>query len=103
MSPEIERPQAPYAQVAAHIRAQIVSGEIAPGDRVPSVRDIAATWKIARATAEKALGLLRSQGLITTRSGVGAVVREDAPIYRSTQDRYRHVEKTGRIYTAGEH
>jgi GntR family transcriptional regulator len=76
---------------------------LAPGDRVPSVREIAGTWNIARATAEKALALLRSQGLITTRLGVGAVVREDAPIYRSTQDRHRHVEKTGRIYTAGEH
>jgi len=103
MSPEIERSQAPYAQVAAQIRERIVSGELGPGDRVPSVREVASTWHIARATAEKALGLLRSQGLITTRVGAGAVVSSDALIYRSAEDRHRQVARTGLIYTQGEY
>lgn len=103
MSPEIERPKAPYAQVAAQIRAQIISGELAPGDRVPSVRDVAANWGIARATAEKALGLLREQGLIITRDRSGAVVAADAPIYRSLEDRQQQVARTGLIYTPGEY
>jgi DNA-binding GntR family transcriptional regulator len=103
MSPEIERPQAPYAQVAAKIRERIVSGELGPGDRVPSVREVASTWGIARATAEKALNLLQSQGLITSRVGSGAVVSDNAPIYRSADDRHRQVARTGLIYTSGEH
>ncbi len=102
MAPQIQRPQAPYAQVAARIRDEIVSGELGPGDRVPSVRALAAEWGIARATAEKALHLLRSQGLITTRVGSGAVVSSEARIYRSAEDRQRQVARTGLIYTPGE-
>jgi DNA-binding GntR family transcriptional regulator len=101
--PEIERPSPPYLQVARHIRDQIVRGELAPGDAVPSVREIAAGWGIARATAEKALLALRTQGLVEARPGSGTVVRGNPPIYRTAQDRYATVRQTGRIYTAGEH
>lgn len=103
MAPEISRSMPPYAQVADHIREQIVSGELKPGDRIPSVRELAGTWKIARATAEKAVGRLVTDGLVVTRPGAGAVVSSNPPIHRSVQDRYRHARETGRIYTPGEH
>lgn len=102
MSPEVEKVQPPYVQVASHIRDQILRGELAPGDAVPSVRELAATWTIARATAEKALQVLRAEGLVEAQPGVGTVVRR-AEVYRGIQDRYATVRRTGRIYTPGEH
>lgn len=103
MPPENRRLYAPYAQVAAQLRSRIVSGELGPGDQVPSVREIAETWHIAKATAERVLRLLREEGLITTRPGARPVVNTEAPIYRSADDRRRQVQRTGRIYAPDEY
>lgn len=102
MSPEVERARPPYVQVAGNIRDRILRGDLGPGDAVPSVRELAADWRIARATAEKALQMLRAEGLVEARPGVGTVVRP-AEVYRGIADRYATVRRTGRIYTPGEH
>ena len=103
MVPEIRREVPPYLQVAGHIRGQIVRGELAAGERVPSAREIAATWNVARATADKALQLLRADGLIEARAGAGTVVRGNPPVYRTARDRLAAARRTGRTYTQGEH
>lgn len=64
----------PSARIIADLRRRITSGQLRPGDRVPSTREIVQEWGVAHATASKALGLLRDEGLIVTRSRVGAVV-----------------------------
>lgn len=66
---------APYARVAADIRARIVAGELGPGQRVPSTREITRDWGVAMATATKALSTLRQEGLVEAVRGVGTVVR----------------------------
>ncbi|MGW2314760.1 GntR family transcriptional regulator, partial [Actinomadura luteofluorescens] len=38
------RPDPPYLVIAAEIRSRIESGELRPGDRVPSIRQIAERW-----------------------------------------------------------
>src|SRR5690606_16759942 len=70
------RREPPYARIAADIRARIESGELRPGDRVPSTREITRRWGVAMATATRALAVLRDEGLILPRRGVGSVVRE---------------------------
>jgi DNA-binding GntR family transcriptional regulator len=92
----------PYQRVAADIRARVVSGELSPGETVPSVRQLSARWGIAHATAAKALDLLRTEGLVESHRGIGMVVREDQPVYRGIRDRYDTVRRTGRIYTTAE-
>jgi GntR family transcriptional regulator len=92
-----------YLQVAGHLREQIGKGDLRPGDAVPSVRQLAEQWGISRATAEKALAKIRSEGLIEAISGVGAVVRGAPPAYRRVQDRYATARRTGRIYIQGEY
>ncbi|MFF9050142.1 TetR/AcrR family transcriptional regulator C-terminal domain-containing protein [Streptomyces erythrochromogenes] len=64
----------PYLRIAAGIRRRIADGELAPGDRVPSTRQIAAEWGVALATATKALTTLRLEGLVEPRPRVGTVV-----------------------------
>jgi AcrR family transcriptional regulator len=64
----------PYARIVADIRARIESGELAPGDRVPSTREITRSWGVAMATATKALGVLRRDGLVRAERGSGTVV-----------------------------
>jgi len=67
--------EAPYRRIAAEIRARIASGELAPGDPVPSTRQITREWGVAMATATKVIATLREAGLVETRSGAGTVVR----------------------------
>lgn len=64
----------PYRRIADDIRARIESGELRPGDRVPSARAITREWGVAIATATKALAVLRDEGLTVPRPGVGTVV-----------------------------
>jgi AcrR family transcriptional regulator len=64
----------PYARIAAELRRQIEHGELAPGERVPSTREIIVTWGVAMATATKALSTLRNEGLVHPVPGVGTVV-----------------------------
>ena len=44
---------APYLQLAAILRAQIESGELAPGAKLPSIIDLSQTYTVARVTAHK--------------------------------------------------
>lgn len=66
----------PYLRIAAELRRRIASGELAPGDRVPSTRRITQEWGVAMATASKALAALNQEGLVRAVPGVGTVVAE---------------------------
>ena len=61
-----EGPVAPWRQIAAILRGQITSGELAPGARVPSITSLSQTYEVAETTARKALAALKTEGLIVT-------------------------------------
>lgn len=63
-----------YARIVAELRQRIETGELAPGDQVPSTREITRQWGVAMATATKVLTELRNQGLVRAVPGVGTVV-----------------------------
>jgi len=67
-----------YKQIAAIIRQRIERGDIEPNRPIPSEVQIEQEFGVARATARKAVALLREQGLIVTVPGLGSyVVPED--------------------------
>jgi len=70
----MERPDPPYRRVVTEIRRRISTGELPPGARVPSTRQITRDWGVAMATATKVLAALRDDGVVTTCPGVGSVV-----------------------------
>ena len=69
---------APYQRIAESLRARIESGQLRPGDRVPSTRALARKWKVALATAAHALSALADEGLVTTAPRVGTIVASAA-------------------------
>ncbi|MFF3543436.1 TetR/AcrR family transcriptional regulator C-terminal domain-containing protein [Streptomyces platensis] len=75
----MEQPAPPYRRIVDAIRRRIDSGELAPGDRVPSTRRITQEWGVAMATATKVLTTLRQEGVVRAVPGVGTVVAEPQP------------------------
>ncbi len=74
LSPESEG--YPYERIAEHYRRLIKTGDLSPGSRLPTVRDIADEWGVARPTADRAISALRLEGLVTTAGRSGTVVSE---------------------------
>ncbi|MEJ7649216.1 MAG: winged helix-turn-helix domain-containing protein [Nakamurella sp.] len=70
---------AAYRRIAASVRARISNGELRAGDRAPSTRDLMREHSVASATAARALGLLRDQGLIVTVPRSGSLVADLPP------------------------
>ena len=66
-----------YAQLLERIQLQIVSGIYGPGDKLPSVRDLAAEASVNPNTMQKAFAELERSGLIETKRTSGRFVTED--------------------------
>jgi DNA-binding FadR family transcriptional regulator len=67
-----------YEQVAQRLAADIAAGRLAPGQRLPSERDLARRLGVGRASVREALGALANEGLLETRPGSGSFVAADA-------------------------
>lgn len=67
----VQRVQPAYRQVAEQLRAQILSGELPPGSRLPNETELAALFGVSRSTIREGLRVLSSQDLVTTSRGVG--------------------------------
>ncbi|MFG2046019.1 winged helix-turn-helix domain-containing protein [Micromonospora sp. NPDC048935] len=65
-------------ELAALLRDQILSGELAPGARIPSDRWLCETHDVSRGLVRLAKAILRSEGLVVTRQGKTSRVR---PLY----------------------
>ena len=99
--PELETVLPKYLQIVGHLRDQIVRGDLAPGAEVPSVRELAATYGVARATADKALNALRQQGLVEARRGSGTYVRAPQAAPRA-RERFERAVAQGTMYSDSE-
>ena len=64
-----------YVRIAAGIRGLIESGELAPGEPVPSITSLVQEHGVARQTASKALQLLEDEGLTRRVPGLGYFVK----------------------------
>jgi GntR family transcriptional regulator len=72
------QPPVGYQELAEILREEITSGQLRPGDRLPSELRLAQTYGVAGKTARAALLQLRQEGLATAVRGYGVVVQERA-------------------------
>src|SRR5215468_11163761 len=66
-----------YRQVYEHIRTAIRSGQLRPGDRLPSTRSLADQFGTARGTMDAAYAILAGEGYVVGRGPAGTVVSAD--------------------------
>jgi GntR family transcriptional regulator len=77
-----------YQRIASALRTDISTGTYAPGDRLPAETAMMDRFKVSLPTLRQALGLLRAEGLIESRHGIGTFVREDRRLTRRSRHRY---------------
>jgi GntR family transcriptional regulator len=69
-------PDLAYMRVADDIASRIASGELAPGARLLSERDLAVYYEVAFHTLRHAIAILRDRGLIVSIHGRGTFVTD---------------------------
>lgn len=65
-----------YDQIYSQIKAQIIAGQLRPGEALPSIRALAKDLKISVITTKRAYDELEAEGLIDTVAGKGCFVAE---------------------------
>src|SRR5260370_10465888 len=75
-----------YQQIARAIAAAIVEGRYAPGDKLPSERELADEFGVSRPTIRDAMIALEFQGLVEARQGSGVYVNASAPVPEDTAE-----------------
>src|SRR5260370_1526056 len=63
-----------FERLTDHYRDAIMRGQLKPGDRFPSARELSETHGVGRTTAGRVHGTLISLGLIEHRAGIGTFV-----------------------------
>ena len=65
-----------YAQIAERVKHMVATGELAPGDQLPTVRQLAQDLGVNFNTVARAYKLLDGAGVISTQQGRGTFVHE---------------------------
>ncbi|MGH3329348.1 MAG: HD domain-containing protein [Streptomycetales bacterium] len=78
----------PNVQIAASIRAAILTGELEPGSQLPTGHQLAKSFGVSRMTVQTAIRTLRDEGFVDSRAGSGVYVRDEASL--PTSDRGDH-------------
>jgi len=76
---DLSRPVPPYEQLRGQIAGLVAAGELPPGSRLPSVRQLAGDLGLAPGTVARAYSELEAEGLLVTRQRGGSFVAEPAP------------------------
>ena len=74
-----------YEQIATRVRVAVASGELSPGDALPSVRQVAGSARVNPATVVQAYRELEADGFVEMRQGAGTFVIEVLPEKRSAE------------------
>lgn len=74
-----------YEQIGVCVRMALATGELAPGDTLPSVRQLSGSLRINPATVSQAYRELARAGFVEMRHGSGTFVREITPARREEE------------------
>lgn len=91
-----------FPDIVNHYRALIEDGTLAPGDRMPTTREVEKKFKTTSTTVAKAYKQLQAENLIITKSGSGSFVAERPNVTVTGAARLRRISRTGQPYAPGE-
>ncbi|MET9713358.1 GntR family transcriptional regulator [Nocardiopsis alba] len=79
-----------FREIAAEMRARIIAAQegYSPGDRLPPQKALAEEFSVSQPVVQRAILVLRAEGLVRIERGTGTVVHEIKPIVRNATARY---------------
>jgi GntR family transcriptional regulator len=80
-----------YAQLERGLRAAIATGRLAPGDQLPTVRQLAVDLRVNANTVARVYADLERRGVLETRRGVGSFVSATPAQAQPPRDRDRRL------------
>lgn len=90
-----------YQKIANSIRAGILSGNLTPGQRLPSVQQLSQEFDAARMTVSHALNTLKEEGFVFSVSGSGVYVSNNVDTSNDTPDGRGMTDVSRYIYEMG--
>ena len=81
-----------YLQIVNQIKAMIMSGELSPGDALPSMRNLAMQMRVSLITTKRAYEELERDGFIETYTGKGSFVKAQNAEFLK-EENLRQIEK----------
>ena len=96
-------PEPLFEQLVLQVKSAVARGELRPGDRLPSVRELAGELSINPNTVARAYRELETAGVIATRRGAGCFVKDVAPVMRDSERARRLAALLERAVTEAYH
>lgn len=87
-----------YTQIVEQVKQQVISGELKPGDQLPTVRALALELRVNFNTVARAYRLLDEAGIISTQQGRGTYILEVPLPAHTDQLRQQALEALTRDY-----
>ena len=87
-----------YTQIVEQVKQQVLSGELKPGDQLPTVRALALELRVNFNTVARAYRLLDEAGIISTQQGRGTYILEVPPPERTDKLRQQALHALTRDY-----
>lgn len=89
MADTFQSSQPIYSQLADRIKRQILRGELKPGEKLPSVREMAVQTNVNPNTVQRTYRELEGMNLVETRRGQGTFVTENAAILNELREQMK--------------
>src|SRR5262245_60882031 len=89
-----------YLRIADTLRTEIQAGDLAPGQRLPSETALRDRFGVSLPTLRQAIGVLRAEGLIESRHGIGTFVKENRRRQRRSRSRYGRARSDQKLLTS---
>ena len=87
-----------YTQIVEQVKQQVVSGQLKPGDQLPTVRALALELRVNFNTVARAYRLLDEAGIISTQQGRGTYILEAPPPEQTDKLRQQALDGLTRDY-----
>lgn len=85
-------------EVARRLRAAIESGELKPGDRLPTQQELCTTYGVSRPVVREAVSLLKSEGLVISQQGRGQFVNPEGTSVFRLEPRFDDREDLAQVF-----
>jgi DNA-binding transcriptional regulator YhcF (GntR family) len=94
-------PIPPFEQVRGQLSLQVASGRLLPGQRLPTIRQLATDLGLAKGTVARAYRELELSGIVEAQGRAGTFVAAEPPVAYSVLERRQRLREAAERY-AGE-